>query len=291
MEQQGQGPTPERREPGAAGWMISRGRTEPRTRMLRAVGAVAAAVTALALFGGWPWPVSPAGGDRAGPGTSSGSPIDAGDGGAVGAPTPPTVSDVEQIVEGVLFERSEPVRVPEVASGRFRTAPSSNEREATGGTGGEVTRYTVQVEDGLPFRPAAVGSFVDAVLADGRGWEADGRSLVRSAAAVEPDFRVVLAAPETADALCAPLDTGGRLSCRNGQDVVINAWRWANGAAGYTEIESYRTYVINHEVGHALGFPHVACPAQGAPSPVMVQQTIGLQGCAPNPWPGPVDLR
>lgn len=260
--------------------------------MLRVVGAVAAAATVLALFGGWPWPNSSAGGDRAaGPRTSSESPPGAGDGTVIRAPTRPTVSGVEQIVEGVVFERSEPVRVPEVASGRFRTAPSSNEREARGGTGGEVTRYTVQVEGGLPFRPVAVGSFVDAVLADERGWEADGRSFIRSTAAVEPDFRVLLAAPETADALCAPLNTGGRLSCRNGQDVVINAWRWANGAAGYTEIESYRTYVVNHEVGHALGFPHVTCPVQGTPSPVMVQQTIGLQGCAPNPWPGPVDLR
>jgi hypothetical protein len=68
--------------------------------------------------------------------------------------------------------------------------------------------------------------------------------------------------------------------------AVVNAMRWLAGAATYQDLHAYRAYVINHEVGHGLGHPHRGCPAPGAPAPVMVQQTIGLQGCAPNPWPG-----
>lgn len=175
-----------------------------------------------------------------------------------------------------------PDPVPERGAGTFDTAPA-----VAGPTSGATT-YRVEVERGMPFDADEVASFVEATLLDDRGWAAR-HALVRVDG--ESDLRVVIASPKTTDALCAPLDTGGRLSCRNGSDVVINAWRWQFGAKSYPDkVTSYRRYVVNHEMGHALGYGHVSCPGPGELAPVMVQQTKGLAGCIANPWPARVDL-
>lgn len=175
--------------------------------------------------------------------------------------------------------------VPETGPGTFRVALAAPD-EAEG-----ATTYRVEVEHGLPFAPADVARFVEETLTDERGWSGTaGHRLVRIQGGA--DLRIVLASPETADALCAPLETGGRLSCRNGSNVVINAWRWRHGADSYDNaLIAYRRYVVNHETGHALGHPHAACPEANEPAPVMLQQTLGLDGCQPNPWPNEADQR
>jgi len=69
---------------------------------------------------------------------------------------------------------------------------------------------------------------------------------------------------------------------------MINLDRWNGGAAGFAgPLADYRRYVVNHEVGHALGYEHRGCPATGALAPVMMQQTKGTGACMPNPWPYP----
>ena len=196
-------------------------------------------------------------------------------------------ADTPSARPGRQAERAVPVPdpIPESGPGTFRVAP------ANPGEAGDATTYRVEVEDGLPFTPAEVATFVEETLSDKRGWSSTGEHrLVR--VQHEADLRVILASPETADDLCAPLETEGRLSCRNGANVVINAWRWRHGAEGYDNaLVAYRRYVVNHETGHALGYPHVACPGANEPAPVMLQQTLGLDGCQPNPWPSRVDLR
>lgn len=175
------------------------------------------------------------------------------------------------------------VQIPAEGTGRFTAAAGASPRTGDG----DVVRYTVEVETPLPFDPDDVSAVVDGTLADPRGWTATGDHAFERTRG-DADVRVLLATPRTTDALCAPLETHGEVSCRNGELVVINAKRWAYGIEDYgNDLAAYRQYVVNHEMGHAIGFAHADCPGQGEMAPVMHQQTYGLEGCAPNPWPYP----
>lgn len=162
------------------------------------------------------------------------------------------------------------------------------------GTGGKLLRYRVAVEKGLPESPAEVAATVDRVLDNqARGWLHSGGFRFQRVFAGPSDFIVELASPATTDDICARygMHTGGQVSCRGQQDVVINSARWERGTNGTTEGKTtyppaeYRVLAINHEVGHALGHGHVTCSAPGAPAAVMMPQYFGLDGCTQNIWP------
>lgn len=123
-----------------------------------------------------------------------------------------------------------------------------------------------------------------AVLNDDRGWPRAGFRFVADGAS---PFRVILAEGPEVDGLCLPLRTGGTVSCQNGPIVALNADRWRVAVDHWTDVEGYRGYLVNHEVGHLLGQRHPTprCPVPGRPAAVMEQQTGGLEGCVGNPWP------
>jgi len=52
-------------------------------------------------------------------------------------------------------------------------------------------------------------------------------------------------------------------------------------------LAQYRTYLILHECGHALGLGHPRASVRNShgPCPVMVQQTRGIGHLQPNIWP------
>jgi hypothetical protein len=172
---------------------------------------------------------------------------------------------------------------PRSGSGAFVTAALNIAPNAQG----RIVRYAVQVEDGVPVDPLDFARSINITLVDPRGWQAvDGIAFEEVADPTDASIIVTLATPDTTDRLCAPLDTGGWLDCYSRGRAVINSDRWLLGAVSWgDDLDGYRHQVVNHEVGHAIGHGHAFCPGAGAPAPVMQQQTISLQGCAPNAWP------
>jgi len=150
-----------------------------------------------------------------------------------------------------------------------------------------VYRYVLRVEGGTHVDAAAAAPIVERILNDKRGWPtAQNTSFQPVADPASADFTLNIATPPSADALCSPLDTGGMWSCRNGDNVVINSDRWNWGAVTYPDVDSYRTYVTNHEVGHFLGHEHEFCAGAGLKAPLMAQQSHDLAGgCVYNAWP------
>ena len=147
--------------------------------------------------------------------------------------------------------------------------------------------YTVEVEDGIDTTTFGgddgFARMVSETLANPKSWthnpqfaftRVDGRS-------GEPDFRVSLSSPMTVREGCG-YDIPLEASCYNpayadGQPrVFINEARWVRGAVPFQgDVGSYRQYLINHEVGHAIGYQrHEPCAANGELAPVMMQQTF-----------------
>ncbi|MCE7000224.1 DUF3152 domain-containing protein [Saccharothrix sp. S26] len=191
---------------------------------------------------------------------------------------------------------------PEHGSGTWHVVPPPG----VGGTSGIA--YAVEVEDGvvLPHGDDSFAAVVDHALRHPRGWAAR-HAFRRVGEGVDPQLRIRLTSQRTARSLCGfelPYDT----SCRVGSVVHLSTARWFRGAHTYGgDLRGYRIYAVNHEVGHFLGLGHEVCPADGAPAPVMMQQTLSVdndglasittgsdqgvavtpdgKACLPNPWP------
>ena len=151
-----------------------------------------------------------------------------------------------------------------------------------------ITYSTDKVGAGGPDL-AGFRRIVGATLDDPRGWSLGGSVNFRE---VEDGGRLTisLAGPAAIEALGA---CSAYYSCRVDDHVLINSDRWREATDSYPGealLHSYRQMVINHEVGHALGFGHADCARPGAPAAVMQQQSKGLGGCERNPWPSRREL-
>jgi hypothetical protein len=171
---------------------------------------------------------------------------------------------------------------PQRGTGRLAVVPGTSKAPGPG----RVVTVRVEVEGGLAVDGEKFADFALATLNDPRSWTHDGRTFARTPG--RADIRLVLASPDTSARMCLPLRTFGRLSCNAGDATVLTVYRWVRAIPEYgPDRTGYRHYLVNHEVGHALGHAHASCPGRGKPAPVMMQQTKGLMGCATNPWPYP----
>lgn len=202
----------------------------------------------------------------------------------------------------------------EKGEGTFRTVGTPG---MTAGEGLEtVIRYVVEVEDGVDTAGSggddALAAMVDATLSNPKGWTNDTAFRFEHVAPdQEPTMRIQLTSVGTTRELCGGLDLEMETSCHIRIDgvsrVLINESRWVRGAAPFNgDLGSYRQYLVNHEVGHGLGYAaHEACAADGELAPIMMQQTLSLNNaelhainpdevypdenvtCRYNPWPYP----
>ncbi|BBX04116.1 hypothetical protein MMOR_50520 [Mycolicibacterium moriokaense] len=183
----------------------------------------------------------------------------------------------------------------------------------------KVFTYTVEVEDGIDTTTfggdEGFARMVSETLANPKSWTHNPQfafTRVDGTAQIQPDFRISLSSPMTVREGCG-YDIPLEASCYNpayldGEPrVFINEARWVRGAVPFQgDIGSYRQYLINHEVGHAIGYQrHESCAANGELAPIMMQQTFSTNNndaarfdpgtinpdgktCRFNPWPYPI---
>ena len=150
--------------------------------------------------------------------------------------------------------------------------------------GASDVRIAIRWERGHIEQALGFGRAVEQTLLDERGWRRAGISFCWSDG--PPDIVITLASPAKVDELCYPIATHGEVSCAIDGRVAINEKRWRNATPAWDDIEDYRRYVINHEVGHALGMPHRHKCTKGGRAPLMMQQSRNKKRCeAPGIWP------
>lgn len=186
-----------------------------------------------------------------------------------------------------------PGPVPSAGRGTFGYDDRSG---AVLGRVGTLRRYRVAVESGAEEDVRSFATVVQEALAGPGSWVDSGRLRLQQVPGRAPhDFTVYLVTAPTAGRMCAAggvdIRVDGRpyTSCRAPGKVIINLDRWRTSVPHFVRagvpLAVYRTYVVNHEVGHQLGHRHERCPGRGRPAPVMMQQTLFLRGCVANPWP------
>ncbi|MEV5435489.1 DUF3152 domain-containing protein [Streptomyces sp. NPDC052682] len=202
-------------------------------------------------------------------------------------------SATAQLTYEQKMDRRYPLSATLKGPGKFDAVPGID--KAPGG--GQKFTYRVDVEQGLGLDGELFAEAVQKTLNDDRSWAHNGARTFERIYSGKPDFVITLASPGTTAEWCAKsgLDTTvDNVSCDSAatERVMINAYRWAQGSKTYGDkMYAYRQMLINHEVGHRLGYGHVTCDKDGDLAPVMQQQTKFLDHdgvhCRPNPWPYP----
>lgn len=140
-------------------------------------------------------------------------------------------------------------------------------------------RYSAQVDPDVNYPRQIFLDLVQIYLADPDGWTRKGYVFE-----YDPKASLVirLSSPRTIEKECG-LPKGLSCAVIGGKKMWLNSERWLKGApASKLSLDSYRQYMVSHEIGHILGHVHEKCPGKGEAAPIMLQQTLGLKGCRPN---------
>lgn len=163
--------------------------------------------------------------------------------------------------------------------------PSNTGTSTPVSSGAKVLKYTIGVRGNVKSDYEEFRRMVNATLNDARGWVRAGVKFqeVESGAG----FAVWLQEPAIFDTYAGCDST---LSCRSGNNVMINDDRWRLGTEYWTTtglgIDDYRRLIINHEVGHWLDHRHVntPCSSTSVVAPLMLESSLRAT-CAPGIWP------
>ncbi|MFF3335082.1 DUF3152 domain-containing protein [Streptomyces sp. NPDC002888] len=211
----------------------------------------------------------------------------------VDGPADPSASPSATLTYDQKMEITYPLGAKLKGSGKFDAVPGFDKAPGKG----QKYTYRVDVEQGLGLDGELFAQAVQKTLNDDRSWAHNGARTFERIYSGKPNFVITLASPGTTAEWCAKssLDiTEDNVSCDSAltERVMINAYRWAQGSTTYgDQIHAYRQMLINHEVGHRLGYGHVTCDKDGELAPVMQQQTKFLDHngihCRPNAWAFP----
>lgn len=137
-----------------------------------------------------------------------------------------------------------------------------------------------------------------ATFSDPRGWRKYGYTFEYKGSTPTTDkntLHIVLVTGEKAKRMCG--STLGGFSCyaQDENKIYMNLDNWMGKSKSELPLDRYRTYVINHEVGHRLGFGHPTSQKteycemnKGKRGSVMIQMTRGpdwVTPCVENEWP------
>ena len=140
-------------------------------------------------------------------------------------------------------------------------------------------RYSARVDSDVKYSNQAFLDLLQIYLADPDGWAGKGYDFEYHPNA---KLKIRLSSPATITKECG---LPGNLSCAElgGNKMYLNFDRWLKGSkASKLDRDSYRQYMVSHEMGHILGHEHEKCPGKNKPAPIMLQQTLGLKGCRKN---------
>lgn len=146
---------------------------------------------------------------------------------------------------------------------------------------------------------------IDCIINYKKGWRAY-YSIYFKSVSYNPQLKIILTPHQNILNHCGGVPNlkkdNLKLSCydSNNKTIFLHWDRWVGGSRpSGMNLKDYRHYLINHEVGHFLGYKHPITHHSfnknsqnynkyciNGYTPVMYQQTLGkLNGCKPNPFP------